>query len=137
MVTIDELIEALQASWDQTTSSWGTYLPESNKARGQCVATSLVVQDYLGGDIVRVHASGADIDEKHYFNKLPNGTILDTTALQYDVPVTFTPSPVDLQTRGFKSVREKRLSDNETRQKYETLKHKVDAYLKEKTHGTI
>lgn len=70
-------IEALQESWSATTSyeadeNWN---PE-NPARGQCVVSSLVVQDYFGGDIVRYAVIGEGIDETHYFNILDNGTLI-------------------------------------------------------------
>jgi hypothetical protein len=120
-----KLTKVLQGSWSSETSNWGGELPADNPARGQCVVSSLVVQDYLGGELVRVHAIGDGIDEKHYFNQLPDGTILDTTGMQYKKPVTFTVSPVDLEKKGYSTVRELRLDDEDTRRRYELLKRLV------------
>jgi len=45
-----ELYDVLRACW--STASGGKWLP-SNPAQGQCSVTALVVQDVLGGDILK------------------------------------------------------------------------------------
>lgn len=123
-----QLTSALRASWDGETgySGVGVWTPQ-NPARGQCVTSSLVVQDYFGGSIVRYAVSGEGIDETHYLNILEDGTMLDTTGQQYKTPVSMTEKPVDLE--GFSSLREKRLSDEETSRRYHLLKSKVETVL--------
>lgn len=70
----------LSRAWSRETSSdpegWSTL----NRAWGQCAVTSLVVQDVLGGFIVRaVYASGT-----HYWNAALLGAgYLDLTAQQF------------------------------------------------------
>ena len=83
-LSLSHFINVLQESWSATTSyeSDENWSPE-NPARGQCVVSSLVVQDYFGGDIVRYAVTGEGIDETHYFNVLEDGTVLDTTRSQY------------------------------------------------------
>lgn len=128
------LTKALRDSWSADTSYTPEQFSETNPSRGQCVILSLVVQDYLGGELVRVAADGDGIHEKHYYNLLADGTSIDTTRQQYDgMEVVLTPAPVDLKNK-YGSVREKLLSDDETAQRYATLKERVSEFV-EKTHG--
>lgn len=131
---LEQIIEALEKSWD-TTTGWYNDLPVANRARGQCVTSSLVIWHFYGGDIVRVRVTGQDIDETHYYNLLPSGTILDTTRSQYkDTRISIKDSPVDLS--GYPSLALKRLADEETLNKYTLLLSKVTRYLEE-NYGTI
>ena len=92
------ITEALRASWCPETSTLGDDLPVDNPARGHCVVSSLVVQDFLGGDLFRVRVSGDGIDERHYYNVLDDGIVIDTTREQYQGrPVSLVPEPVDLE----------------------------------------
>ena len=125
------IFKALQSSWAKDTAFDPKEWSEDNMARGQCVVSSLVIQDYLGGDLVRYSVDEGDLHETHYANRLDSGVILDTTASQYTEPVTMRIKPVDL--KGFSSVREKRLADNSTRKRYEILKARVDQLI---TAGT-
>jgi hypothetical protein len=126
--TLQQLTSALHEAWDEKTgyAGVGEWTP-NNPARGQCVTSSLVVQDYFGGEIVRYEVKAENIDETHYFNILEDGTILDTTGQQYKVAVSMKPKPVDLQ--GYLNVREKRLADKETNYRYSLLKSRVEQLL--------
>ena len=126
--SLQQLTAALHKAWDEKTGycEAGVWSAD-NPARGQCVTSSLVVQDYFGGEIVRYEVHGKDIDETHYFNILEDGTILDTTGQQYTVPVTMRPKPVEFQ--GYLTLREKRLADNETSDRYYLLKARVESLL--------
>jgi hypothetical protein len=125
--SLSELTTALHKAWNAKTSVWDDDWPSDNPARGQCVPSSLVVQDYYGGDLIRFAVRGEGISENHYCNLLEDGTLLDTTRSQYAVPVTMQVYPVNLA--GYSSVREKRLDDEETRTRYELLKSRVAAIL--------
>lgn len=126
--SLSELTAALRKAWSAETSSWGgKWLPD-NPARGQCIASSLVVQDYYGGGLVRFAVRGEGIRENHYCNLLDDGTLLDATRSQYKVSVTLLMHPVDLSR--FSSLREKRLDDEEIRAQYEVLKRRVTRILK-------
>lgn len=117
---LDELTRALRDAWSAETGYGGIATTE-NPARGQCVVSSLVVQDFLGGELQRV--TGDNIDEKHYFNVLPDGTIVDTTGMQYGMMrVSFFSAPIDME--GYSSIREKVL-DTDTKQRYELLSDRV------------
>ena len=120
---LDQLTHALHLSWGADTCFDPVEWSDDNPARGQCVASSLVVQDYYGGELLRYKVKGQGIEEMHYCNVLDNGTILDTTGQQYRQPVTLHPLPVNLA--GFTSVREKRLAEAKTRSQYELLKNRV------------
>ena len=126
---ISHITEALRASWSPETSTWGEDLPVDNPARGQCAVSSLVVQDFLGGDLFRVRANGDGIDEKHYYNVLDDGTVIDTTREQYQGKVvSLTPAPVDLEGK-YVSIREKVLDNEDTRKRYELLRQLVNDNL--------
>lgn len=126
---ISHITEALRASWSPETSTWGEDLPVDNPARGQCAVSSLVVQDFLGGDLFRVRANGEGIDEKHYYNVLDDGTVIDTTREQYQGKVvSLTPAPVDLEGK-YVSIREKVLDNEDTRKRYELLRQLVNDNL--------
>ncbi len=124
---IKELKTALHHSWTQETSSSPDEWSEDNPARGQCVASALVMQDYLGGDLLRYEVTGSSIHETHYCNLLDDGTIVDTTGSQYRELVNMKVKPVDL--KGFSSTREKRLSDKATNNRYQLLKKTVVQHL--------
>lgn len=125
------ITEALRASWRPETSTLGDDLPADNPARGQCAVSSLVVQDFLGGDLFRVRVSGDGIDERHYYNVLDDSTVIDTTREQYQgKPVSLVPEPVDLEGK-YASIREKSLDNEDTRRRYEVLRRLVGDILGE------
>ena len=80
-----QLQDRLKAAWSAETASGWT--PE-NPARGQCSVTALVVQDILGGDILRTRTSGGT----HFYNMV-NGVRRDFTIGQFDRPITFEDTP--------------------------------------------
>lgn len=125
--SIEALVKALQNSWSADTCFDASEWSAANPALGQCVASSLVVQEYLGGELQRYRVTGASITDTHYCNVLADGTVLDTTASQYQQPMTFEVTPIEL--KGFASVREKRLSEDETRSRYELLLSRVEQQL--------
>ena len=125
--TYPELFAALQASWSADTAFSAEEWSPENKARGQCVVSSLVVQDYLGGDLIRYSIDEGSLHETHYANKFNDGTVIDTTASQYDIPVNMRIKPIDHD--GFASIRLKRLADESTKSRYEILKSRVENLL--------
>lgn len=76
------MVEALRRAWCKDTSSVPDEWSPANPARGQCAVTALVVQDLLGGTLLRITVSG----ESHYFNQLPDGELLDLTLSQFEAP---------------------------------------------------
>ena len=127
-VNIDLLLNALAASWANDSCFDASEWSSDNPALGQCVSSSLVVQDYMGGDLRRYDITLPDgTHEKHYCNLLEDGTEVDTTRKQYTFPVILSIDPVNL--KGYRTVRDKRLAEAETRRKYELLRNRVASYL--------
>jgi hypothetical protein len=76
----------LQECWSRETA----YEPEKwtpeNPTHGQCAITALVIQDLLGGDLLRAKVNGAE----HYWNRLPDSSELDLTRDQFGPALTTT-----------------------------------------------
>jgi hypothetical protein len=72
----DRLITAIRESWSPlTTDAWH---PE-NPAAHQCAVSALVVQDYLGGTIMKNRVNG----HSNYFVCLDDGTEVDPARVQF------------------------------------------------------
>jgi pimeloyl-ACP methyl ester carboxylesterase len=85
MINENNLIVVLFESWSMTTSSkWSS----ENPAKGQCGVTSLVVQDFLGGEIVKTLMPKG----WHFYNKV-NGIRYDYTSSQFDKGVHYSDTP--------------------------------------------
>jgi hypothetical protein len=82
--TLADVERAIRASWSRETSEDPDQWSEENSARGQCVATALVVRELLGGEILiaNVLRDGARV-ERHAWNRLPSGLGLDLTREQF------------------------------------------------------
>jgi hypothetical protein len=83
-VTLSQLEAAIRASWSAETSDVpGSWTPE-NPAYQQCDVTARVVRDYLGGEIVvaGVVRDGRRVD-RHAWNRLPSGLVVDLTREQF------------------------------------------------------
>lgn len=74
------LLDAIRSSWAKDTSHEPDAWSCENPARGQCAVTALVVQDYLGGELLR--AVSGDIT---HFWSLVDGAEIDLTAEQFAV----------------------------------------------------
>ena len=78
----EQLERDIRSAWSAETSADPTRWTATNPAWGQCAVTALVVQDELGGQLERTVISGIS----HYFNRLPNGQVVDLTFDQFDQP---------------------------------------------------
>ena len=77
-----EFRDMVRSSWCRETASPGCqekWSPE-NPALGQCAVTALLVQDVLGGELMRTSVEGQG---SHYYNRLPDGRTLDLTRGQF------------------------------------------------------
>lgn len=78
-INLNLLKRAIEKSWSPDTcypsqkNSWDKNAPYV----GQCAVTALVIQDFLKGKIVYTS------NLHHYWNILPNGTIVDLTEQQF------------------------------------------------------
>ncbi len=113
--TVGELLAVLAHAWaaDTAKGDWSPDCPMLN----QCAVTALVVQDWLGGDLLRCLTAKGD---SHYWNQLPNGKEVDLTAGQFvysgDEPLR---SDTIIRTREYV------LSFPDTVARYEILKRRV------------
>ncbi len=128
-MNLSDLEKALQKSWSKETSyspdSWST----DNSPFGQCAVTALVVNDYLGGEIVWADAVLPDGKTvSHYFN-LINGNEVDLTRPQFPQG-TVIPKGV-MKNKNFPTTRDFMLSNDNTKRRYEILEKAVAESLKE------
>lgn len=86
MANVEQVRVALYDAWGPDTC-----YPDSselwrvdNPARDQCGMTALVVQDVLGGDLIlgEVQVDGIKVGN-HYWNRLPDGIVVDLTSEQF------------------------------------------------------
>jgi hypothetical protein len=112
---IPGLREAVEASWSQETSATPSLWSPENPARGQCAVTALIVQDWLGGDLIRGIING----ESHYWNRIDTCEIVDWTLQQFVSP--------RLEGGGVRRERSYVLSFPATASRYEALKRAVEA----------
>lgn len=83
-VTLSQLEEAIRASWSAETSDRPESWTPDNPAYQQCDVTARVVRDYLGGEIIvaGVVLKGTRVD-RHAWNRLPSGLVVDLTREQF------------------------------------------------------
>jgi hypothetical protein len=102
------LYRRLTKAWSSETSS-GWRL--DNPACGQCSVTALVVQDLLGGELLKTRVGGA----WHFYNRI-DGRRWDLTVSQFATPIGYDDLP---------SSRQEALADT-SRQRYAVLVERLD-----------
>jgi len=84
VLTLAQLEQAIRESWSADLSEDPEDWSPENPARGQCDITSLVVHDFVGGEVV---AAGVFLDgervESHMWNRLSSGVEIDLTREQF------------------------------------------------------
>lgn len=119
---IETLEKAIKESWDRETCYPGCvdeWTPE-NLAWGQCAVTALVVQDYLGGELLYCQHN------HHYWNRLHNQKEVDFTRIQF--PTGTIVCLDDIKSR--KYVLESSAAEKATTsQRYHLLKERVEQKL--------
>jgi GNAT superfamily N-acetyltransferase len=83
-VTLEQVEQAIRASWSRETSDNPDEWTEDSPARGQCVGTALLVRELLGGEILLadVIRDGQWV-ERHAWNRLTTGVAVDLTRSQF------------------------------------------------------
>jgi len=84
-INTEELHRILKACWSSESSPLWT---EQKPSLGQCGVTALVVQDVLGGEILKTRVG----DSWHFYN-LIDGRPIDFTAEQFDDPIVYLNQP--------------------------------------------
>jgi hypothetical protein len=122
-MNLNELEKVIQRSWSKETS----YTPEDwtilNSSIGQCAVTALIVNDYLGGDIIWSEVllpNGQKVS--HYFNFI-GGKEIDLTRSQFPKD-SIIPRGIEKK-KGFATPREFMLSNSNTKRRYDLLKEIV------------
>ncbi|MBI5355966.1 MAG: hypothetical protein HZB68_05930 [Candidatus Aenigmarchaeota archaeon] len=108
-----KLKRALRMSWSKETSYYGKDWDEENPSYGQCAVTALVVQDYLGGEILRGETDGYG---PHFWNVV-DGKEVDYTRGQFPKGTKIT--------GGKKANRKRILSYNSVKRRYKALRDSV------------
>jgi hypothetical protein len=118
-----ELRDLIRSSWSAETAmgEWSPVNPSLN----QCAVTALVVQDLLGGKLLRCQVTDGG---SHYWNKLPDGTELDLCADQFR-QLSSRPKKETTEERSRQTV----LSFPSTMRRYGKLLQSVAAGLQAKT----
>lgn len=78
----DAEVQRIRKAWSADTTAyegWSAELPEA----GQCAVTALLVQDIIGGVLLRALVNG----ESHYWNKTDDGVEVDLTRAQFQLPI--------------------------------------------------
>lgn len=121
-VTLEELKRALEKSWSKETCHhdclWEN--PKLPNSAGHCRVTSLIVQDYFGGEILYSYANG-NKEWDHYWNRLPDGKEVDFTINQFPKNAKF----VEVGALS----REEVMDSSITKKGYKILKKKVKNLL--------
>jgi len=127
MVELNTLEQAIRNSWDETTTSYPDDWTEDNPAYGQCAVTALVVQDYMGGELVWANVTLPDGGtESHYLN-LIDGKEIDLTKKQFPEGSDI-PNGVP-KTKEFPTTKDYVLSYQITQDRYTILKERVEEIL--------
>lgn len=122
-----ELFKLLELCWSRDTSADPDDWTRENPAWGQCAVTALVVQDFLGGGILRASledVGGYEYMRSHYWNRLPSGAQLDLSQRQFDRLAYDKIPPGEPRTREYL------LSNEETRNRFTRLRLAIEAELK-------
>jgi hypothetical protein len=117
-IEIGDLAGALAMAWSREASADPACWTEANPAWGQCAVSALVVQDYLGGSILRGEVGVTS----HYWNLLPSGEEIDLTRDQFGSAVQI--ENVEPRTR------EHVLSHPDTERRYRRLAASVHRRLR-------
>lgn len=97
----------LQDDWD-----------ENNKCFGMCAITSLIINDYFGGNICKIYVDGIS----HYFNLIED-KIIDLTSSQFNC---------DIDYKNYQIVDREKILTDDTKYRYNALKEKfVNKLLKQ------
>ncbi|MEV7536139.1 hypothetical protein ACFRFJ_09795 [Streptomyces hydrogenans] len=94
---LSDIERAVRDSWsaETCTPEFRSRWTEDNPARDQCGVTAMVVNDLLGGELLRgeVHVDGARVDY-HWWNRLGEGVEVDLTREQFGPEETVTAGTV-------------------------------------------
>lgn len=120
--SISDLHVVLRRCWSYETAVPDTIWDPNVPAKGQCAVTALIVQDYLGGDLLRTmnpRDTAGRFPISHYFN-LVDGREVDLTRSQFWL---WEPGEIIIRDREYV------LSNESTAMRYEKLRERVSRNL--------
>ena len=85
---------------------------ENNKYFGMCAITSLIINDYYGGEICKIYVNGIS----HYFNFI-NNRIIDLTSKQFEHQIDYS---------NYEIVKRNDILVEDTQQRYILLKERLE-----------
>ncbi len=122
---VEEIKEALYESYSKdlcyykVQDEWN----ENNKCFGMCAITALIINDYFGGEICKIH-----VDEiSHYFNVIDNN-VVDLTGSQFGKEVDYS---------NYTVMDREIILTEDTKKRYITLKNRVIVKLLENVNKKI
>lgn len=125
---VSDLEKALLSSWCRESSQDSQNWSPNNPAYGQSEVTVLIVNDYMGGVILKSKVILPDNKQtSHYFN-LAKGKEIDLTLRQFPQGTKLTEFISIVN--GHNSIRDYILANASTKNCYETLKKRVENLLK-------
>lgn len=83
----------------------------NNKCFGMCAITSLIIHDYFGGDICKIHVDGIS----HYFN-LVEDKIIDLTSSQFNYEIDY---------NDYQIIEREKILTSDTKNRYNILKARL------------
>lgn len=89
-MTLGELRKRLDKAWcvETTSIKCAEVWSQQRASLGQCIPTALIVQDLFGGTIIKVRVNSYGYGY-HYYNELPDGTVVDITRDQFPEDATY------------------------------------------------
>ena len=84
---------------------------DENKCFGMCAITSLIINDYFGGDICKIYVDGIS----HYFNLIKN-RIVDLTSSQFNHEIDY---------KDYKIIDRQKILTDDTKTRYNILKKRL------------
>lgn len=124
---VKELERLLRKCWSKETSADPDGWTPENPAWGQCAVTSLVVQDFFGGDLMRgslENVKNFEFMKSHYWNRIPNRKRIDLSRSQFP-KATYREIP-----RGEPRDRTYPLSHEPTRRRFTILRLAIENELR-------
>lgn len=115
------MIEKIRSVLDKDVSAYPELWASDNPTIGCCIPVALLVQDFFGGELVRVSLQGTPFHRMryHWFNLLSGGLEIDYTREQFD--------PFVLGTEGKQPQnRKKALAIPGVEERYKRLRDKLD-----------
>jgi len=128
IMSLKDLEEVFPKAWTGQTSAYKGWTPKA-PCYGQCAVTAVVIQDFMGGEILRCPCSSGNT---HYWNRLPDGREVDLTGRQFD-PDSSSPARGDIPYRhDFElCTKDEILEVKSTYHRYRRLRKRVKKFLRE------